>query len=328
MKSLLTMLMSLSLLSAANLSDQIGSLSKTLFADSSLARESSIAVLPFETTEKVSDGDLGIAIAEFLIADIVNDKKMTIVDRSRLTAILEEQNFSASEMVDQTQAIEMGKMLAANYIVTGKIVKTMGSYLVSAQMIDTKTSQIRGAAKMTLPVNGTEQAVKELYTPENYVSGSLFRSLLIPGWGQSFAEKPSHAILFGSLCGAGLIGSVATGIIQRNSYNDYSNYTELGQYPETIVAERDRIMDSLGLSGDSGEDRADEIYKEIQADKYDDYSNKNKLFTIATVATGTIWAVNVIDAMILGKKAEGKVRLYFSANPLSETYSAQFALSF
>ena len=220
---------------------------------------------------------------------------MTVVDRSRIAALLEEQTFSASDMVDQTQAVEMGRMMSANFIVTGKVIKAMGSYLVTAQMINTETSQIVGASKMSLPVATTDQAVKELYTPENYVVGSTFRSLLIPGWGQSFSEKPSHALLFGSLCAVGLGSSVATGIVQKKAYNEYTEFADIRDTKKYWD-----MRDSL-VAGGLTIKQANSQLEEKETSLYANYSNKNKIFTIAAVTTGAIWTVNVIDAFILAR---------------------------
>ncbi len=158
------------------------------------------------------------------------------------------------------------------------------------------------------------------------------RSLLVPGWGQAYAGEPKHGVVSTILCGIGLAASIVTGVIQHNRDVDYKAYSKLGK-SSGYVDEQTRIADSLNYFEtytDSSQARlqADVIYEEIQKDMYSDYESKRKAFAISAAVTGGLWVANVIDAIIMGKRAERNYQLYFSANPTTELYGATFVYNF
>jgi len=307
----------------STLSEDILLFSSDLFANSSITDTQHIAVLPFETTESHSDGDLGTAFAEFLISDIVQNNRSKIVERMQLNTIMQEMMLSESGMIDQNDMVELGKMAAADYLINGKITKAMGSYLISAQIVNTETSEIVGAARMTLPVTSANNQVAQLYETHNYPREAAFRSLVVPGLGQAYSGEKGHAIVAASLCGVGLASTITTGVLQHNQNIDYKAYAQLGK-TNGYKEEQQRIMDSLAISASE----ADDIYSEIKDDMYDEYESKRTAFAISAGVTGGLWVWNVIDAVFMGKRAEEKYQLYFSSNPINETYSATFVYNF
>lgn len=293
-----------------------------LFSSSTISNEKYAAVLPFETQETHSDGDLGVAFAEFLITDIVQNSRAQLVDRTQLKTIIEEMTLSESGIIDESQMLELGKLSSAAYIVSGKVTKAIGSYLVTAQLINTETSEILGAAKMTIPVSSANDEIAKLYQEHNYPRESAFRSLLIPGWGQFYSGEKAHGILSSSLCAIGLGVSIYIGVNQHNYYVDYEAYRNLTG--ADYLEEQQRVMDSLQIINTE----ADLIITEIGDNMYDEYNAKRKAFAISTGITGGLWALNVFDAILTGKKAEKQYQLYFASNPFTQTYSATIAYKF
>ena len=70
MRLLLILLFTISMGYSKTLTDEMNSFSAKLFDGLTLDSNDHIAVLPFETKESHSDGDLGTAIAEILISQI------------------------------------------------------------------------------------------------------------------------------------------------------------------------------------------------------------------------------------------------------------------
>ena len=103
-----------------------------------------LAVLDF-TTEAVSEVEMK-AIVEFLSAELFKTGKYTVIDVSQRETILKEMEFSMSGCSDDSCALEIGKMLSAEMIVTGNLSKVGSRYLMSVKMLETETSKTMGTA--------------------------------------------------------------------------------------------------------------------------------------------------------------------------------------
>ena len=101
-------------------------------------------VAVFDPTSSGSTIDAGtkIAIREVISSAIVNTGKYSIVERSMLERVIEEQTFSNSGVVDETQATEIGKLAGANKVIISVVTATGGRIMVSIKMIDVKTAAV------------------------------------------------------------------------------------------------------------------------------------------------------------------------------------------
>jgi curli biogenesis system outer membrane secretion channel CsgG len=98
-----------------------------LFASFDLAtaaEKATIAVLPFEIAETL-EGSFGSVesgvLTDTLARALVNTRKFTVVDRSRLERVRREQKFGASGLVAGSTAARVGRLLGADYLVVGSI---------------------------------------------------------------------------------------------------------------------------------------------------------------------------------------------------------------
>ncbi len=103
-----------------------------------------LAVLDFQT-EAVSEVEMN-AIVEFLSAELFKTNKYVVIDVSQRETILSEMEFSMQGCTDDTCALEIGKMLSAEMIVTGNLSKVGSRYLMSVKMLETETSRTMGTA--------------------------------------------------------------------------------------------------------------------------------------------------------------------------------------
>ncbi len=80
-----------------------------------------LAVIPFEASNLGSQ--FSNVATDKVIADIIPRKNefLTIVDRENLEAILAEQALSQTGLIDDTKAVEVGKLVGANFLLAGKI---------------------------------------------------------------------------------------------------------------------------------------------------------------------------------------------------------------
>jgi TolB-like protein len=76
---------------------------------------------------------------------------MTLVERDKLNVLLEEQELALSDLMDTENAIEFGRFLAANFIVTGSVIEMTNTVVVFGRVIDVTTGEVESVAQVILP---------------------------------------------------------------------------------------------------------------------------------------------------------------------------------
>lgn len=125
-----------------------------------------VAVMDFKT---VGDStDLGEGAAEILRTTLMETGKYTVVERSMLKEAMKEQKLSLSGAVDQTTAVGIGKILGAQLVAVGSVVKMdERSYTLNVRFVDVATGEVISGKKLTTKNRGNipdlcEQMVKLL----------------------------------------------------------------------------------------------------------------------------------------------------------------------
>lgn len=108
------------------------------------AQENKFRIAVFDPTSSGTSIDDGtkIAIREIISSTIVNTGKHAIVERSLLEKVMQEQAFSQSGVVDDSQMAEIGKLAGANKIIVSVVTLTGGRNMLSVKMIDVKTANV------------------------------------------------------------------------------------------------------------------------------------------------------------------------------------------
>ena len=99
-----------------------------------------VAVLDFEAVgaSKV-EAD---AMTDRLREELLKSGRFTLVDRTQMKAVLDEQALQQTGCTSQECAVQVGKVLGVRKLVSGKITKLSDTqWLLSAQMVDVETSQ-------------------------------------------------------------------------------------------------------------------------------------------------------------------------------------------
>ncbi|MDO8802999.1 MAG: CsgG/HfaB family protein [Elusimicrobiota bacterium] len=131
-----------------------------------------IGVVEFENKSAYGQGRLGGAASDILVTELVKSGKFIVVERDRLSKIMEEQKFQSQGMTDPQTAAKIGQVMGLEAIVSGSVsqfgVKKEGSdYLltqskrqvadvtVDIRLIDVQSGQViladsgKGMAKST-----------------------------------------------------------------------------------------------------------------------------------------------------------------------------------
>lgn len=112
-----------------------------------------VAVLYFDNNsfgkDRADYEGLGKGIADLLINDMASNPAMRVVERDRLQSILQEQNLVATKSVDPQTAVRLGKLLGAQYMVTGGFMSDgRGTLLVTSRVINVETGAITNPMKL------------------------------------------------------------------------------------------------------------------------------------------------------------------------------------
>lgn len=108
------------------------------------AQEQKLRVAVFDpTTSGITiDNGTKLAVQELISSTFVNIGKFVIVERSMIDKIMREQVFQNSDMADNSQATEVGKLAGANKIVLSVISLIGGRNMLSIKIIDVQTATI------------------------------------------------------------------------------------------------------------------------------------------------------------------------------------------
>lgn len=285
-----------------------------------------VGVMPLQNTLK-DDAEAGKSIAEILV-NLGNAKGVTIVERAQLAKVMEEQSLIASGAVSEDNAAEIGELLSAQYLMTGRISELMGERLVALKLIKTESGEVMASANVSLGADAFKTMQKELLGEATQVSAVMFRSALFPGWGQMYAGKTGRgaAWLGGFLVsvGAGVWGTMEA----NKAFEDYEFYSDNSQSPQWRVRYCQEFAcspeDVLNtIQGDPVSEALAEDFTQWKDDQevntWDNYESKLGTSTIIWGVTAGIWALNLIDAYVVGSERKERLDLYFSAVPTRDS---------
>lgn len=139
-------LVSVPLHAQKTLGDGIKELAMQITANAAKQEKQRIAVLPFHEL----DGQptvLGTYLAEELVTNLFELGNFKIVERQLLDKVMGELKVQRSGAIDPSTAKEIGRITAADAIVTGSITELESSVAVNCRLIDTTTGEVFGAAR-------------------------------------------------------------------------------------------------------------------------------------------------------------------------------------
>lgn len=151
----------LTLLTWVNL--QVGSM--FLSIDRASAQEKShkplVAVLDLQVTGGVLKSEAQ-ALSDRLRSEM-QSLKFELIERSQMTALLSEQDFSMSDL-SEDNATKAGRLLSAEQIALGTIGKVGRTYTVDVRLIDVTTGKVVNSSKQdyTGPTDGLVQVMRNI----------------------------------------------------------------------------------------------------------------------------------------------------------------------
>lgn len=141
-----------------------------------------LAVLPLEANLDKPE-NAGDMLAQVLATRLAAQGEYTVIDRSDLDRVLKEQEVRLSGLVDPKKAAEVGKLIGAELLITGRIVKNEDQLYAFCKAISVETSELKGFFITLDGQAGLAQIVDQL-------TGRLTKAL--PEWSSTLIPEPKR----------------------------------------------------------------------------------------------------------------------------------------
>jgi TolB-like protein len=274
---------------AADITNDLDRLFNSLAANHSRGAQMVVAVLPFSCAVADCEQQAGRTIAEYAVSFFSNQGTYRLVERMEFQKVAEEIALSQTGILSKERTLEAGRMLGATIIVTGSIGDALGKKMISARMIATETGEVVSSSSVSVETRLLDSFYKDMLSERTQLSASLFRSLLAPGWGQFYTNHSGQGALFS-------VSALASAGVLVWSLVDWNNKSN------TVAANRTKL-----LSNDPDQDMR------LRTEAFDANKAASGRSAVVGGITGGVWALNLLNAAILGAKDKGRVQdLYFS----------------
>jgi Mg-chelatase subunit ChlD/TolB-like protein len=134
------------------LHDHLANLFREMTLDLQVKNQGVVAISGFTTKTGKSSALIDL-LNEMAVVEIGRIDTLTLVERENLDALLEEQELALSDLMDTEQAIEVGRFLAANYIVTGSVIELAASVVIFGRIINIETGEVESVAQVIVPMD-------------------------------------------------------------------------------------------------------------------------------------------------------------------------------
>jgi len=247
------------------------------------ARYRRLAVLPFgEVGEHAKKEQLGLIVAAELATDLRRDHDLLLVEREKLGQVLGELKLQQMTSPDAASAQKIGQLADAQALVVGSVSEAGDRYLVNARIVATETGESLAAESASVPAAGMVSLASDSVVLRSR-SDAAFRSLIVPGLGQSYNRQPAKAWAF-----AGATVALAGGAVY------------------------------FQLKGSDAQKKYDSATSTEGALKYySDAQNAYRTRNWLIVGLGAVWAVNVLDAYLSGVDGQAALGGAITVAPLA-----------
>ena len=266
-----------------------------------------LAVLPFsELGAETKKRELGAVVTAELSTSLRRDHGLLLVERQKLQQVMGEIKLGQSGVFDASSAPEIGKLSDAQALVIGSVAETGDRYRIDARIVSTETSEALATASQAVPAANLVSLSSDAVVLRSK-KDALFRSLLIPGWGQIYNREPAKGYVFMGAEAASLLSALTFQQLGKSAEQQYKTATpdQLGATPEARAA----AAEALRVKAESR------------------YTLRNvSLFT-----AGGLWLLNVLDAYFSGVDGDrllggngGALTTQLSPSGSSFAYSRRF----
>ncbi|NOY60839.1 MAG: hypothetical protein GXO75_18170 [Calditrichaeota bacterium] len=194
-----------------------------------------LAISDFENNTNVFSHEmLGKTIPEMLKTELAQLGDITVLERSKINAVLSEQALGQTGIVDPQAAQKVGKLLGAEFVLTGELSTAGNRFRIDTHIVRVETGQVF-AEKVTGP---NEKAIEKMvHVLANNINFNL------TGHGERKTRANVKNYFAAGVMGAG-IGSAVLTIVFHSAYR--KNYQKYGDAQK--LAEFDHYYDKANRS--------------------------------------------------------------------------------
>lgn len=130
-----------------------------IYAGTNQSGSVTIAISDFKnSTGSFRNDQLETAVPEMLKTELVQAGGVTVVERSKIEAVLAEQALAQTGVLNSEEAQKMGRLLNAEYVLTGEFTRVGDRFRIDAHIVRVETGEVNGE-KVTGP---NEEAVEAM----------------------------------------------------------------------------------------------------------------------------------------------------------------------
>ncbi len=135
------------------------------------SKKISIAVIEFKTlNQEARDIALGDLVSESFTTALVNSNNFKIIEREQLDKVVHEMEMTQTGFIETTNAVEIGKMLHADAIITGSVALLNNQIQLNARIIEIESAYVISAESATTrySLNNINQAIHTIVNNLSY----------------------------------------------------------------------------------------------------------------------------------------------------------------
>jgi len=105
-----------------------------------------LAIIDF-TNGRGAPSDEGRKLAELLSAELSAQGGVALLERSHFAEIMEEHGLSSSHLSSPEKAVELGKLLGADYVLSGRLYTLDGDRRFNGKLVFCRSSAVKGISE-------------------------------------------------------------------------------------------------------------------------------------------------------------------------------------
>jgi TolB-like protein len=191
-----------------------------------------VAILDLQATNISKATARGVS--DMIRTDLIDMGIFTVIERSAMTQILNEQGFQQTGCTDSSCAVKLGKLVSARKILVGEISKIGTAVQITVRIVDVESGVAEFASsEKAANENNVDEASRNLSLKlAERITGKRGAELLersatvdktgyyirgiVPGWGQFYAKQDIKGISFA----AAFVGSAIWCVFANKKYSD------------------------------------------------------------------------------------------------------------
>jgi hypothetical protein len=197
----------------------------------------------------------------------------------KLNEIMKELQLGQTGLVDESHAPQVGKLAGADVLVIGSVGQLGDRYVVNARAVSAEEGKVLASAQVPINAAGLVALSSNAIVLRSR-SDAVFRSVLIPGWGQWYNRQEQKGTFIMVLSAGLLAGGVTSYVLGKQAERAYTGITP--QAPGVC-------------SGRDG-DRFTQCVRDQKLTAQSRYNLATGLF----IGLGAVYAYNLLDAFLFG----------------------------